>query len=93
MHIHVTRQDSPTSQQEWRFYFLDRDATLYLDTYILSERPTTRHKFKWAKYYNRTDGRSNTIKLPDVPLPDDVSAEAMRKLVEMVSVKKWPERD
>ena len=85
--IEVVRKDGNT-QTAWRFYFVERTATLVLDNYTFSVRETSRHKFKRVAWYDRLDGRNNKLTVEEAPLPDDVKAEAMRKFVEMVEVKK-----
>lgn len=87
--IEVIRQTDPLGQTVWRFWFDDRDATLYLDHYHEAKRETTRHKFKPINYYCRTDRRNNKIEVNDVPLPQDVADEAKAKLMDLITVKKW----
>jgi hypothetical protein len=88
--IVVTRTTADIMTAEvWTFWFDDGRATLWLDSYVTMARPTLRHKLGDVFNYRRIDGRSNTIALPDVPLPDDVASEAKAAIVERITVRKW----
>lgn len=85
-------EDSKLRGQIWYFYFFD-DGRFVLDQYLIEQRETTRHKFKPVKVWKRQDSRnlSPTIKIEkeaDVPLPDDVKAEAMKQLVDQIKIGK-----
>ena len=88
----ITRHLDALTCEEWRFYFSDSDCILYLDHYIKATRPTTRHKHKAVLYYARIDGRNNTVKEEDVPLPLDVQEEAKNYITSRLTVKRWSEK-
>lgn len=74
------------NNQIWRFCLLDEQ--LVLDSYIVTNRESIRHKPKNVKFYTRIDGRNNTILLNDVPFTDDVTSEALAKVVAKFKVVK-----
>lgn len=85
----ATSQPVGQTQQLWRFYFYERDATLYVDYYHFAQRASYRHKFKPQILYSRLDTRNNDIEVADVPLPQDVIDEAIVNFTAQLSVKKW----
>lgn len=87
--IRVTRAESPLRQYRWTFCFFDRGCTLYLDSYEVLERPSTRHKFRVIQQYLRLDKRHSNISVDDAPLPDDVADQAKDAMASRISVKKW----
>lgn len=90
--IEVTRDVDELNRAEWTFWFEDRNCTLWVDTYHVLTRPSKRHKFRVVGFYQRTDGRQNTIDECDVPLTSDVIAEAKQNIIDQLTVKKWSER-
>jgi hypothetical protein len=88
--MEVTRRsDDGLSEQFWRFAMWadhgGKKVVLSLADYQVRSRPSTRHKMKVDHKWSRMDQRSyhSDIKAADVPLPDDVVAEA-RAAVEFV---------
>ena len=86
----VHRVDDALNERRWWFWFDHRDYTLWLDRFCSYTRPSTRHKHRIHKHYDRTDGRENTISADDTEIPDDVADEAKAFIVASLSVKKCP---
>ncbi len=83
--VEVTRTVD-NSQQIWRFWFNDRNCRLQLNSYLQCSRATTRHKWRVDAAWRWTDKRAATIATADVPLPMDVTDEAMRQFVAGITV-------
>lgn len=74
---------------EWRF--MSNETTggniqLRLNLCMIGQRETRRHGFVYGKMWNRYDNRGNTMRKEEVPLPDDVRAEALNKFCETIRV-------
>lgn len=83
--FNITRESPDNlSLQSWLFCMLDLDAVL--DRYSLGTRPTKRHKFHTAKVYNRLSERDSTLKVAEVPVPDDVVAEVRQRVIDTIRV-------
>lgn len=80
-HITITRSQDNLTKQEWSFWYYDTYHALVLTDYILENRPTARHKFRtveaWTTYRDNRRDFQGIKRLDDVPLPLDVSAEAL----------------
>lgn len=75
----------------WRFWF--NDMTLWLDYYSTSERPTSIDEYKVTGWYSRLPLRApSSILEADVVLPAAVQDEALQKVRESITVKRWGER-
>lgn len=84
--------DDRLSVKRWRFWYDDRTATLWLDSFEECERPSRRHNYVRCGHYNRLHERISTLALNDVPLPEDVAAEAIASFTAGLTVKKWSDR-
>lgn len=76
----------------WRFVLIDN--TLYLDDYQLIKRQSIKHKFERVKKYDRLNHRAKSymrdyIKKEDVPLTDEIKAEALQTMIRNISVELW----
>lgn len=86
MSIEVTRTaEDGLSEQSWRFVIYadyTSKVTLSLSSYHVLTRASPRHKMRIVSKWVRADQRSyfSDIKAADVPLPDDVVAEARAAL-------------
>ena len=88
MRIEVKRQVDSLNQHQWVFW-VDK-ATIYLDSFRTLTRETTRHKLKvTGPRYDRIDQRYSTLQVSEVPLPDDVAADAKAQFCAKVTVEKW----
>lgn len=76
------------SREEWDYYLNEHRMTLVLDSYRLQERPTKRHGWRSVKWWDRL-ARPGTEQMDraDVPTPDHVKAEVLRKFREMITVE------
>lgn len=87
--IHVEREAENKKQMErWIFWFYDDRRTLYLDLYDQFRRVTPKHVYHLMEHYERI-GRNSTIEERQVPMPADVTKEALDKFIAGISVKKW----
>lgn len=88
--------DPQIHRQQWEFEFVSdylTDMALCLNLYQKQSRKSNHHASKWSvSWGNNIDGsysrlmsRSNTIKLEDVPWPEDVIAEAKSLLAQKIS--------
>lgn len=75
----------------WQFEeYQDRmggQVRLKVYIYQTGTRATRRHGWKWDKFYARTERRNSNITPAQVPLPDDVKAEALQLFMDSVSVE------
>lgn len=77
----------------WEFALID--TNLVLDEYRLQRKPSRRHRtFEILKFYTRIGSTrmiDSKVLVPeaDVPWPEFVRQEAMRKLVEQFKVVRW----
>lgn len=90
MNIQATRQsDDLLSQERWTFYFdvpLGGKFKFYLQYYSAEVRQSRRHR-TWEKkrFYSRFKVREyNLISYADVPMPNDVIADAKNQLKAMI---------
>lgn len=73
------------TRETWRFWYYDRDHILWLDSYTLCIRPTTRHKFAVSEAYERIGRRQYDTQIVP-PLPMDVVDEAIRNFTRELRV-------
>lgn len=89
--ITIKKNETELGYEEYRFILMD--SKLYLDTYVKMTRESKRHKFTTEKAYDRVGGRnylSGTIKDPkDVPLTEEIKAEAKEQLFDKIVVSLW----
>jgi hypothetical protein len=81
------------NKETWSFYFDDMRNILYLDSYIVWHRETTR-KRNWdiVRQYRRIGRRrdyQNSIELAEVPFTDDIKREALADFASKITVKTW----
>ena len=76
------------SCEVWKFWFYDYYGLLVLDYYAKMSRPTKRHKFRADEWWSRLDNRGSSLKIEDVPFPDDVTTEAREKFIAQIKVVK-----
>lgn len=89
IHITVERlSDNDLKRQSWLFWFDDSRSVLVLDEYRAETRHSKRHKWQSLSVFRRTDKRRNTTTVDDVPLPDDVEAQALKQFIAQVKVVK-----
>jgi hypothetical protein len=83
----VIRTPSDLKRETWVFSLID--ATIVLDSYVVAQRATLRHrKYEPVKTYRRTEPRSSTLAIIDVPLPGDVILQARHDIIEQITVSK-----
>lgn len=73
--------------EEWRFIIIE--SKIILDSYALKVRETKRHKFQLEKAYTRIGDRgygSGRLKATEVPLSEELKAEAKQKYVDSLTV-------
>jgi hypothetical protein len=88
--INVERETpDKLSRQVWYFWYDDRTHVLRCSSYIKSERPSSRHKFKsvaqWTQH-RRDDFYGFGL---NPPLPPDVQHEAVEKFRAELVVEPW----
>lgn len=89
VHIEIRKvSEDRLFEQAWTFWFNDRLFKLVLDRYVHSNRPTTRHKFRVNRFYDRTDARANTIFRSEVPFPEAIQQEALNEFISNITVTK-----
>ena len=95
--IAVERQPTELTCERWVFNAFDvhQGLELRLTAYLKMMRPTKRHKFTsvGSSNYDTYRRREATIKIEDVPLPDDVIVEAKEKFMDEMKqvrvIKEW----
>ena len=88
-HIRFDVNVEKLSKEEYSFILID--DVLWLDTYILWQRQTTRHSFKAVKYYSRLHTRSCSISENEVVLDDYFKDLALQHLSK-IEITKWSEK-
>jgi hypothetical protein len=94
-HIEIVRKQGNLTQEQWQFFYNDSRHVLVLINYQSLNRPTTRHKFRTVEHWDAYRDRRHNYdgeKLEDVPLPDDVTAEALQVFTTSLRVVKGFER-
>lgn len=71
----------------WTFTRFDFPR-VYVDSYCMETRESTRHKWKIFAHYNRLDTRNSTIKIADVPLPNWVIEACIKQITDSITVTK-----
>lgn len=102
MRLEVVRErgDKKLRRQRWVFWVTtDRSyqgISCFIDEYYEEERPSTRHKFRPKRGYKRIDrrymGQFIGVEVEDVPLPEDVEAEALERIMDSIVVSRWNHR-
>jgi hypothetical protein len=89
--IEIKKQRNAVKIEVWRFCIIDNN--LYLDSYVLAEKESTRHrKYNNIKRYERLSSRESTIKEDEVPFNSDIKEEALNKYFDKVKCLRWSER-
>ena len=74
----------------WQFeeyqQYMGAQVNLIVAIYQTGTRATRRHGWKWDKFYHRTERRNSNITADQVPLPDDVKAEALQLFFDSVTI-------
>lgn len=86
--IEIIRSQASVAQEVYTFTFLDALPGLVLTSYRFQTRVSKRHKWQTQAYYGRLNPRETTLSLSEVPLPEDVQAEALNTLCAMFIVAK-----
>lgn len=78
--------DDRLHASNWAYWYRDDNMqpTLELDYVTLASRPSTRHKFRIDKTWQRTDQRNNTMERPEPP--DKVKDEIQMMFIEQMKV-------
>jgi len=91
--IEVVREAKDGLHREvFDFYFMEYQMELVLDKYLLQSRASKRHHFVPDLYYHRLrSGVSgfNSIPVEQVPLTEDITAEAKAQFFAQIKVVKW----
>lgn len=77
------------------FEFYQTDNKLYLDRYFISKREDVnkrKYNIDRANYYYRLMERDSTLTEAQVPLTDDIKAQAIKQYVDSIKCLKWSER-
>lgn len=72
-------------RQIWSFMRIG--DKLVLSLYEVQKRESTRHKLKRIRYWERLCERDSTIPAKDVPLTDEIKAEAIDKFLAELRAK------
>lgn len=81
LNIEVENESGKLELHTFRFYLLDHPTRLKLYEYLLSTRPSTRHKFRVKECWRPVDSRNNTLE--EAPLTEDIVKQARQQLVDM----------
>lgn len=87
----VKKQIDELTVEEFDFYVSGTD--LYLDRYLLLKKENKKkRKYSVLKLYSRLMLRDSTIKEDQVPLTDEIKAEAIKQFTDSIKCLKWSER-
>lgn len=86
MNITIQKAQDELTVEEWIFRLHGSILVLYY--YTLQKKATKRHKFRIAELHSRTYPCDNTLKVENVPLPEDVKQRALEAFVAQISVVK-----
>lgn len=88
--IEVVTKGDPFKREVWQFGVFEERGTdrvqLWLNYYMVQERPSLRHKWRNVVWFRRLDRRGSTVTQDDVPFPDWVKNEARSKLEIVVKI-------
>jgi hypothetical protein len=83
--------DDGLETQIWQFEsmipYSSEPAKLVVAVYGIGTRKTRRHKWDWHYRYERGMRQRSNMKAEQVPLPDDVKAEALSLFMDSVVVE------
>jgi hypothetical protein len=89
--IEINRSNDILSLETWIFVFLN--GNLFLDSYSLKHKASTRHKkYSVIKRYERLFRRNSNIVEAEVPINDGIKEEALNRFVGQIKVLKWSEK-
>ena len=86
MTITIQQAQEELTMEEW--VFSSDNARLMLFCYTLQTKQSKRHKFITSELYHRTYPNKSTLKVEDVPLPEDIKRQALEAFVAKISVVK-----
>lgn len=86
MTITIQQAQDQLTIEEWAFRL--NDENLVLHRYTLQTKQSKRHKFITSELYHRTYPNKSTLKVEDVPLPEDIKRQALEAFVAKISVVK-----
>ncbi len=84
----IRKETGPLRAEVWKFWFYKDALCLVLQGYQIEERASARHKWRINGWFDRTNQRDSSIKEKDAPLPDDVKAAALQRLIQRLRVVK-----
>lgn len=77
--------DDGLGRQVWSFMRIG--DKLVLSLYEVQQRESKRHKLKRARYWQRLGERDSTILAKDVPLTEELKAEALERFLAELRAK------
>lgn len=90
--IEVVRRQDELNRQVWWFMVMDQGIStgisLVIDVYYQDQWNTQSNGWQTIKWYRRNNRRESPLTINDVPLPDDVAAEALQQFVARIKVVK-----
>lgn len=88
MIIEVVKDITPLEKKVFRFFFLEKNSSLVLDSYSLKLRESRRHKYKEVLAYHRLNSRFSTLKADDIVLSEEIKTEALKVFIDKIKVEK-----
>lgn len=84
--IKVVREQDGLNRQVWRFDYVDNECVLRVSGYEELNRPTKRHNYTCIKKFVPWEQGCGKMTRADIPLPDNVAAEALQQFVAKIKV-------
>lgn len=84
--VEILKDINDLEQECFRFSFSERDCILILDNYIKANRESKKHKFKPILKYDRMMKSVCTIKDFEIPLTEEIRAQAFNKFISRIRV-------
>ena len=94
--VQIIKQIDELTTETYIFTTMNMDSdkpVLYLDRYWVSVKETKRHKPRIVSNYSRLSGRDSNLTEDQVPLTDELKAEAIQLYISKIIVRKWSERN
>lgn len=89
--MQITKQINELTIEKWRFSYVD--GHIILDSYKIEVRENSRKKnFQVSRIYDRHMERKSNMLEKDVPLSEEIKAEAKERFFRSIKVMKWNER-
>lgn len=86
----IEKQIDELTKETFRFWI--KDNLIILDSYALLHRETTRKRnYNFIKRYERLGGRDSKTTLQEVPLTEELKAEALQEYIKTLRVIIWTE--